>query len=61
MYTLVDHEVTPFSDHEYIREWLDRLRALRAADPDDEGIASALRGVESIAREVGILTDMVDP
>lgn len=53
-YTHIDHELTPFSDHADILDWLERLRAWRDASPDDEGVKSALEDVERIARLVGL-------
>lgn len=53
-YTLIDHGLTPYSSHEEIMRWWRELKESLAADPDNDGLASALNDVERIARIAGL-------
>lgn len=37
-YSIVDHDVTPFSPPEHAEEWLRKVDAMLAERPDDDGL-----------------------
>ncbi|BDV01665.1 hypothetical protein TDMWS_17500 [Thermodesulfomicrobium sp. WS] len=47
-WTLVDHELTPYSPMEEIERWERTLEAAILEHPDDEGLRIALDDVRSI-------------
>lgn len=47
-WTLVDHELSPWSSAEEVRSWMRRIEAMRAQRPDDEGLRIAFQDVRRI-------------
>jgi len=49
-YTLIDHDLTPYSALEEIDGWLERVKGLLKERPDDDGLRLALQDIERIRK-----------
>lgn len=49
-YTLIDHELSPFSRMDEIEAWERRIETMLNERPDDEGLVVALKDVRMIKK-----------